>query len=107
MSFLAPYIIFCIIQIGIPYLFIQTVLVYLFVYLYISMPIPCSQLSFIYISSHLSTFSCTPTHYPNYAFLIRVAVLCIMNMLSDNNASPQPMAQRFFVIETKPEDILI
>jgi hypothetical protein len=41
------------------------------------------------------------THYPNYAILIRVAVLCIMNMLSDNNAGPQPMAHCFFVIETR------
>ena len=52
-------------------------------------------------------FPLYPPHYPNYAILIRVAVLCIMNMLSDNNAGPQPMAQLFFVIQTKPEDILI
>jgi len=104
--FLAQCNILCIIQIHL-YLLTQTLLVYLFVYLYVSVPVPYSQLPFIYISIHLSTFSCAPTHYPYYAILIRVAVLCIMNMLSYNNAGPQPMAQRFFVIQTKPEDILI
>jgi hypothetical protein len=65
--------------------------------------------SFIYVLSCLFFALIYPsvfflhcrTHYPSYAVLIRDAVLCIMNMLSDNNAGPQPMAQRFFVIETR------